>query len=156
MANHIYIYCTSTEVPAYRPLVQHMTIWGPEGLVFDPPIAADVKDQPNPDDWTAFDIRWAPDRRPILVERIFGDDLFPEMIEEAIERLDGASGDLARVRAHLKASRQLIHVELGDIPEEIFEMLDATEIYLSDELGGLVGAYEGFFDARLHQIVEFA
>lgn len=150
MANHIYIYCKADHGVEYRDVVEHIEIMGPDDVEIDPPAEGTAATNRE---WTFFEVRYAKEKRPIQVERLVGTDV-PAMIDDALERLEGGTGDSAKVREHLRATRQVIHFELGDVPDEVWDMLDETELFVAQRLDGIIGASEGFYDAQLAQLVE--
>jgi hypothetical protein len=150
MANHIYIYCKAEHGLEYRDVVERLEIEGPDEIEIDPRPEGELA---TSKEWGFFAVNYRKDKRPIHVERLTGDEV-PEMIEEALERLEEGTGETDRVREHLRATRQVIHFEMGDIPDEVWDMLDETELFIATQLDGIIGAAEGFYDDELTQIVE--
>ncbi|MBA3458806.1 MAG: hypothetical protein H0T46_02515 [Deltaproteobacteria bacterium] len=150
MANHIYIYCKADHGLEYRDVVERIDTTGPDDITIDPPSEGELA---TSKEWDFFAVTHGTSKRPVQIQRITGDDVRP-MIDDALERLDDGTGETDRVREHLRATRQVFHIELGDVPDEVWNMLDETELFIARKLDGIIGANEGFYDAELSQLVE--
>lgn len=150
MANHIYIYCKADHGLEYRDVVERIDSTGPDDITIDPPSQGEPA---TSREWDFFAVTYRETKRPVQIERITGDDV-PSMIDDALDRLDEGTGETDRVREHLRATRQVFHIELGDVPDEVWNMLDETELFIASKLDGIIGANEGFYDAELSQLVE--
>jgi hypothetical protein len=118
---------------------------------FDPPRESPEAASP---DWAVFSVEYAPGKQPILFFRHTGEDpSVRENVDEAIEKLE-ANGEAAHhpdLVERLRRTRQIISIEVDELgaPDEVFQMLDALEPYLAQQLDGISyisGA--GFYDAN--------
>jgi hypothetical protein len=91
-----------------------------------------------------FAVKYQPDKRPIDVQR--WTDEMTATLDEIVEEhtLD------EELTARLRQSRQAFVFEVpGDPPEDVWDMLAATEAFLARERDGIVVADEGIYDAEL-------
>ena len=156
MANVIYIYCRLDRPVTYRQLEDHMGHMGflDEPAVFHPPLDSVDADDPK---WDSFTCTYRPGKRPIVVRHW----ITPEEIEPTLQELRDVlerqqSPNMLRVAAHLAHTRQVFVFEMpDDLPEDVWEMLDATEVFLARECDGLVAADEGIYDTELQPVLSF-
>jgi hypothetical protein len=156
VANVIYICCRSDRAITYRRLEDHMGHMGflDEPAVFEPPL-----DSVDPDDpqWDSFTCTYRAGKRPIVVRHWIAPEEIQPTMNELLERMEGQSANRERVAAHLADTRQAFVFEMGyDLPQDVWEMLDVTEIFLARECDGLIVADEGVYDANLKTILSFS
>lgn len=155
MANHIYIFCRSTDVIPMKELGTYIATIGllDETPSFDPPL--DSPDAQDPK-WTYLKVVYNPDERPIQIHRSFEPEDMAPAIEDALTMLsdNDASEEHPELIEHIRSCRQIFHFELGlELPDDCWEMLDATESYIATALDGVVFASDGFYEKDLEPIV---
>jgi hypothetical protein len=155
MANSVYVFCRSEHTMAYRQLEDHMGHMGflDEPAVFDPPL-----DKVNADDpqWDSFTCTYRRDKRPIIVRHWITPEEIDPTRQELRERLaaEPSTETARRVDTHLEETRRVFVFEMpDDVPQDVWEMLDATEVFLARNCDGVIVASNGVFDAELRPLV---
>jgi hypothetical protein len=155
LANHIYVICRSADVIPMSELQNHIATLGllDERPRFDP---SAMSAEAGNADWSVFQIVYREGKRPIHVFRLTGNELKPA-IEDAMEFFSEncEPDDHRDVAERIRTCRQMIHFELGlEVPDDVWEMLDATESYIASSLDGIVFASDGFYDSDLQPICQ--
>jgi hypothetical protein len=123
-----------------------------ESPQFDPPLDSPAANDPQ---WSFLNMVYKAEKRPIQISRRFESEQMAPAIEDALTALvdHDCSDDHPELVERIRSCRQIFHFELGfELPEDCWEMLDATESYIATELDGVVFASEGFYDIDLEPI----
>jgi hypothetical protein len=110
-------------------------------------------------DWSAFEFHYRERATAITVEQISPSAELRDIVAELHEKLDQepASAVKSTLLQQLEASRHGLLFELpDDLPDDVWEMLDATEAYFADVCEGFIVAHEGLFDANLNLILRWS
>jgi hypothetical protein len=156
MATRIHVACRSSSAVTDAELADYMAHMG---FLDEPPTIAPTLAQMGAGDpqWRSFELGYLPDKRPIVVRHHVTRDAMAPAFEDLRERLEDVAEAQARtIGERLDHTAQLFVFEVpDDLPQDVWEMLDATEAFLARERDGIVIAEEGVFDAELNQLVEF-
>jgi len=124
----------------------------------------DLRFEPSPDspesaeeNWTALNVQYDREKRPIRFERNVGDVLLKEEVQELLFVLDKSRKTQAQqeVLRALQGAAQVISIEVNreSASEDCWEMLDAVEAFLAERCDGIVYAPDdGFFDKKLQPL----
>jgi len=158
MANRIYLICAESTPIAYGQIVDQMGHMGflDNPARFEPELREDNKGDTH---WSAFELHYRPDAEPITVEQIGDRDELQVVIAELREKLDdeSASSLRASLSGRLSAAAHGLILELPDeLPDDVWEMLDATEGYVAEICNGLIFAHEGVFDSNLQLVLRWS
>jgi hypothetical protein len=154
LANHIYIFCRSTDVITLKELGHYVATIGllDERPRFDPPLDSPAADDPE---WTFLKVVYKADKRPIQIDRRFKPERMAPAIEDALSELadNDCSDEHPELVERIHSCRQIFHFELGlELTDDCWEMLDATESHIATILDGVVFASDGFYDNDLEAI----
>jgi hypothetical protein len=158
MATRIYVLCRSDAPFTYGELEDYINHWGwlDSPARFEPLLnEQSAKDT----SWSSFEVYYHPDQRAIRISRrTTSDEMEPVLsdIDEQLEDVDDS--DRKRdIEARIKQTRQLFTFEVpGDPPEDVWEMLSATEALIARERDGIIFADEGVYDAEMNQLLAFS
>ena len=151
MTNRIYmIFAKSTRI-SYGQIVDQM---GHMGFLDNPArFEPELGDHNRGDThWSALELHYRADGAPITVEQIDDADELRTVIAELREKLDDESSSSlhASILQRLSAASHGLIFELPEeLPDDVWEMLDATEGYFAEICDGLIFAHEGVFDSNL-------
>jgi hypothetical protein len=117
--------------------------------LFDPPTGSE---ESRAQQWEDMSVRYADDRRPVVIGR---SGPFPGIDEEIEEDFAGRKLDTALLRRIVEAKQVFsLDVSKESLTEEAWEMCDFVERFLAERLDGLVYAPgDGIFDANLQPLV---
>lgn len=148
MANPIYVCCRSSAPVTYGELEDFMGHMGflDEDARFEPPL-----DDGNRNDaaWRGFKVHVHGAKQPIAVRHWTTRDQFGPTLDELREEIEDKT-----IASHLGATQQVIVFDLpAELPQDAWEMLDATEAHLAQRLDGIVVADDGVYDAKLERLI---
>ena len=154
MPNFIHVLCRSPEPVTYAELGDFMANMGflDEDATFEPPLDGPAAKR---HEWGMMSMRYRPDKRPIQVQHWITQEEIQPTVAEIMERMEDndLSDDHQDIVERLKEAKQGFEFELdAELPDDVWEMLDATEAWLCRERDGIILAHEGVFDAKLNQI----
>lgn len=105
------------------------------------------------DPWREAEIRYKPDKQPLVVDVSRADsdgELFSEEVEEFVEFLDDVdeSAEKHRVLTHLRDSRAVVGAQLlNDIDDDGYNSVGVFLGFFVEHCGGMIQAdSEGFYD----------
>ncbi len=158
MANRIYLICAKSTPIAYGQIIDQMGHMGflDNPARFEPELNKDNKDNAH---WSAFELHYRPDVEPITVEQIGDGGELQTVIAELREKLDDESASPLRMSlsGRLSAATQGLILQLPDaLPDDVWEMLDATEGYFAKVCNGLIFSHEGVFDSNLQLVLRWS
>lgn len=158
MANRIYLFCGSSRQISYDEIIEQMGHMGflDQPARFEPPVEEGNKART---DWGAFELHYREGRRPITVEQITDDVEIRTVLSEICEKFDDEpkSSVRAMLKERLQSAKHGLMFELPDeLPEDVWEMLDATEGYFAGVCDGVIVAHEGVFDANLQLVFRWS
>ena len=128
-----------------------------EGVYFDSPSFDPDLRSPEAQDltWHTFAVTYEADRAPIRFLRTVDRGEIDAEIAEAIDAAKAKAADprsLAPLEQHLKATRQLITIEVDrdELDEDAWFAVDAIEAWLARSCDGIILApADGFYDQDL-------
>jgi hypothetical protein len=155
MAAHLSVFCRSDMVITRRELAEFIAdgAFFDEAPVFSHAAGAEAADPL----WSSLEIRTAPGKRPVTIERFTGTATGP-FVDEALDRLReaGLFERHPKLVTHLRETCQVFILEAAALAEtdDCWEMLDCVEAHLARELDGVIAADDGFYDRDLRPSCE--
>ncbi len=149
MSFYIRIICKSTNPIASQEIIDFIE----NGAYLDNPSflpSSDVLDKES-GNWSSFSLTLNAVRPAITFDINAGDDLFREERAELLSSLIRTQNS-QEIKRHLDNSKQTISIELdlAQINDDDWEMLDSLEGYLARKYEGLIYVLEeGYFDHNL-------
>lgn len=157
LANHLYVFCRSGDTLPLKELGNHIATIGllDETPRFKPTLDSPEANDPN---WTYVEVVHSPGKRPIQLHRVNGAEDMAPAISDALEALSEncEPKDHPDLDQRIRQCRQIFHFELGlQLPDDVWEALDATQSYIAKALDGIIYASNGFYDNDLEPICEW-
>ena len=122
---------------------------------FDPPPDSDASADPE---WATMEVRYDPERRPILLRaKAVTDDYAHTIVEEMASQFGSAELESAGVTEHVLAGRLVVDLEIdtGGLTDDGWEACDHLEVAIAQRCDGLVYVVrEGIYDADLQPILK--
>ena len=157
MSYYLSVLCESDERITRSEVIEAMKAsWhGPNELTFTTP--GFVKDTTE-ETWKALEVRYSPDKRPIVVHHNYKDKMAAQETSVISEELSEKYEDIPKeILEKVRNTVQIFAFELDrtSVPDECWEMLDCTMGLLAGKLDGIVYAPEdGIFDSNLKRIFD--